>query len=173
MITWIGFPSTVEVIFRTIAIFVSTFIMIRLRGTKQLSQMSLFDALLVIALGSALGDVMVYPESEVSLLRAIIAIGTLLLLVYVLQFIIARSPKKVAKLVHGEAVTLVQDGKLVKENLLKVNISEVQLRSKMSENFVKYYSQVRVLKLEPNGEISIERKSRRNEAKGKVVQAPK
>ena len=157
MIRGISYNSAFEVVFRTVAIFICTFIMIRMRGTKQLSQMSLFDALLVIALGSALGDVMVYPESEVSLLRAIIAIGTIVVLVTAIQFMVARAPKKIAEIIHGESIILVQDGKLLKENLLKVNLTEVQLRSKMSENKIRYYSQIRILKLENDGEISIER----------------
>ncbi|GAB1483681.1 hypothetical protein MASR2M78_24970 [Treponema sp.] len=157
MIHGISYNAAFEVVFRTIAIFVGAFVILRLRGTKQLGQMSMFDGLLVIALGSALGDVMVYPESEVSLLRAMIAIGTLVLFVTLLQFIIARVPKRIAKMINGEAVILVQDGKLLKDNLLKENISEDQLRSKMSEHNVRYYSQIRLLKLEANGEISIER----------------
>ena len=163
MTTGISFDTALEVMFRTSAIFISTFLILRMRGTKQLSQMSLFDALLVIALGSALGDVMIYPESEVSLLRAIIAIGMIVFLVTALQFIIARAPKKIAKLVHGEAIVLVQDGKLLKENLLKVNLSVDELRSKMSENHVRYYSQIRILKLESTGEITIERIAKKKE----------
>ena len=156
MIQGITYGSAGEVVFRTIAIFICTFLFLRMRGTKQLSQLSLFDALLVIALGSALGDVMVYPESEVSLLRAIIAIGTVITLITTLQFIIARVPLKIAKLVHGESIVLVKNGKLLKDNLLKISISEDQLHTKMSENNIKGYSEIKLLKLETNGEISIE-----------------
>lgn len=157
MINGISYLSVFSVIFRTIVIFTSTIIILKLRGAKQLSQLNILDGVLVIALGSALGDVMVYSEKEVSLLRAIIAIATIVVYVTVLQFVMARLPKKIVKRIQGEAVIIVKDGKLQKDNLLKLNLSENELKSKMSEFNVKYYSQIRLLKLETNGEISIER----------------
>ncbi|MEJ2568666.1 MAG: DUF421 domain-containing protein, partial [candidate division WOR-3 bacterium] len=66
-----------EVVVRTTIIFFVAFIVIRIRGTKQLAQLTLFDILIVIALGSAVGDVMIYPEGIVSLLRSTVAICTL------------------------------------------------------------------------------------------------
>jgi uncharacterized membrane protein YcaP (DUF421 family) len=163
MINGISYLSVFEVIFRTIVIFTSTIIILKLRGAKKLSQLNVLDAVLVIALGSALGDVMVYSEKDVSLLRAIIAIATIVIYVTLIQFVIARLPKKIIKKIHGEAVIIVKNGKLHKKNLLKLNLSEDELKSKMSEFNVKYYSQIRLLKLETNGEISIERLAKKKE----------
>jgi len=54
MIELVSFGSIIEVIVRITIIFFFAFIVIRIRGTKQLAQLTLFDVLIVIALGSAI-----------------------------------------------------------------------------------------------------------------------
>lgn len=163
MIYGISYVSILEVVIRTVVIFTSTILILKVRGAKQLSQLNILDAVLVIALGSALGDVMVYSEKDVSLIRAIIAISTIVIYVTIIQFIFARLPKRFVKKIQGEAIIIVKDGKLLKENLLKLNLTENELKSKMKEYNLRYYSQIRLLRLETNGEISIERLSKKKD----------
>lgn len=94
MIKLISFENVLEVVIRTTIIFFVAFIIIRIRGKKQLAQLTLFDILIVIALGSAVGDVMIYSEEVVSLLRSITAICTLAILIQLVEFLACRAPKK-------------------------------------------------------------------------------
>jgi uncharacterized membrane protein YcaP (DUF421 family) len=147
-----------EVVLRTTIIFLFTFLLIRLRSKRQLAQFNLFDVIVVLALGTAVGDVMVYSEDNVSLVRSLISITTLIVLVNTIEYILARSPSSIVELIHGKAITLVKDGKLVKDNLKKSNITEEELRSKLREKNINYYSEVRLVQLEPDGDFSIIRK---------------
>lgn len=153
----ICFSSVIEVVIRTAIIFLVAFVVIRIRGKKQLAQMTLFDILIVIALGSAVGDVMIYSEEVVSLLRSIIAIVTLVFLVHVVEFLVSRAPAKVTRIVYGEPLELIRDGKLIKKNFQKTNLTKDQLRSMLREKNIRYYSEARLVILEPNGEISVQR----------------
>ena len=47
---------------RIIVIYVFTIIMLRIAGKRRIAHLSAFDILIIIALGSAVGDVMVYGE---------------------------------------------------------------------------------------------------------------
>jgi len=163
MIKFISFGSALEVVVRTTIIFLVAFIVIRIRGKKQLAQLTLFDILIVIALGSAVGDVMIYSEEVVSLLRSIIAIGTLTILIHLVEFVANRAPKKITRIIYGESTIIIKDGKLIKENFEKTNLTENQLRTKLREKNIQYYSEVKIVRLEPDGELSIQRK--RNDKK--------
>ncbi|TYB31134.1 MAG: DUF421 domain-containing protein [Candidatus Mcinerneyibacterium aminivorans] len=158
MINVPGLNEVLDVIFRTIGIFFFTYLIIRIRGNKQLSNLSLFDVLLVIALGSAMGDVMIYSEKKVSIVRAFTAITTVVLMIFFIEFIIARTSKKFSSFLYGEPIVLVKNGKLLNENLKKTNMSGEQLKSLLRTNNVRYYSECKLVQLEPNGELSIIRK---------------
>lgn len=161
MIDFISLNQVFEVVVRTAIIVLAAFIVIRIRGRKQLAQLTLFDIIIVIALGSAVGDVMIYPEETVSLLRSIIAIATLAIMVNVCEYLMCRAPKKITRIIYGDSTIIVKDGKLVKKNFDKTNLTEDQLRSKLREKNIQYYSEAKVVRLEPDGELSVQRK--RNE----------
>jgi uncharacterized membrane protein YcaP (DUF421 family) len=163
MIKLINFTQILEVIVRTTIIFLVAFIVIRIRGKKQLAQLTLFDILIVIALGSAVGDVMIYPEEVVSLLRSIIAICTLAVLIQVFEYLTCRAPKKISKIVYGESTVIIRNGRLIRKNFEKINLTEEQLRSMLREKNINYYSEAKIVRLEPDGELSVQRK--RNDKK--------
>ena len=163
MIKLISFEQILEVIVRTTIIFLVAFIVIRIRGKKQLAQLTLFDILIVIALGSAVGDVMIYSEEVVSLLRSIIAICTLALLIHIFEYFACRAPKKITRIIYGDSTIIIKNGKLIKKNFEKTNLTEDQLRAKLREKNIQYYSEAKIVRLEPDGELSVQRK--RNDKK--------
>ena len=56
-----------EIAFRTVVIYVYTLVLIRWIGSRSIAQLSLVEFLLVIALGSAVGDAMFYPTCRSSI----------------------------------------------------------------------------------------------------------
>ena len=163
MIKLISSGEILEVVARTTVIFLVAFIIIRIRGRKQLAQLTLFDILIVIALGSAVGDVMIYPEEVVSLFRSIIAICTLAILIHVFEYLACRAPKKITRIIYGDSTIIIKNGKLIKKNFEKTNLTEDQLRAKLREKNIQYYSEAKIVRLEPDGGLSVQRK--RNDKK--------
>ena len=53
-----------EIVFRTFVIYAYALLLIRWVGGRGIAQMSVVEFLLVIALGSAVGDAMFYPTSR-------------------------------------------------------------------------------------------------------------
>ena len=155
MIDW---SSIFNVMVRTIIVFLFTFLMMRLRGKKQLAQLNIFDIIIIIALGSAVGDVMIYPEATIPLFNALTGIATIIILVLIVENLLAVAPTSVLKLIEGSHEIIVENGKVRFDTLRKVNIHEEELKSKLRAKGIHSYSQLKTAYLEPDGSISIIKK---------------
>lgn len=67
-----------EVAFRTGFMFAYTIILVRLLGKRGIGQLSPFELVIIIALGSAVGDPMFYPD--VPLFHAMVVVTVIVLL---------------------------------------------------------------------------------------------
>lgn len=161
--------SMLSVVLRTIIIFCFAFAVIRIRGKRQLGQLSLFDTIIVISLGSAVGDVMIYPQAVVPLQYALVALTTLVLFVTVTEFVVSRAPKYVGGAIYGEETMIVYNGQLVAENFEKTMLTEDQLLSRLREMGVNDYSELKSARLEPDGDISIQTYEEANHKNGDVA----
>ena len=155
----------IEVIIRTALIFFFTFLIMRVRGRRQLVQFTIFDIIIIIALGSAVGDVMIYPDNVTSIVRSMTAITTIVFLIYFIEKLLFKAPLSISKLIEGDVIILVKNGKLVKENLKKSKITEGELRSRLREKNIEHFSEARIARLEPDGQISVRRKKRNHRVK--------
>lgn len=142
------------VITRTVGIFVWALILLRCLGRKRLSHPTYVDLLLVIAFGSAVGDVMIYPESIARFLTSMAAITIVAFVVWLLdeassRFTFANT------LIDGHSQIVINHGKVIEGVLGRVNLSEADLLSLLRENGVDAVHKVRWAYLEPDGELSV------------------
>ncbi|PIN99897.1 hypothetical protein COT72_03610 [archaeon CG10_big_fil_rev_8_21_14_0_10_43_11] len=161
MVAWLdGFTLArfSEVVVRTTIIFFFTFLVMRIRGQRQLAHLNLFDLVIIIGLGSAVGDAMIYGDEVVHLLTSMTAIATIVILIWGVENILERSPYWLVAIIEGKSTVLVRNGKIVKEALRKINLHEEELRAKLRESNVHSISGIREVRLEPDGGISITRK---------------
>lgn len=77
-----------EIAFRTLVVFVWLIVLLRATGRRSLAQLSAIEFAIVIALGSAVGDPMFYPE--VPLLHAMLVMATVVGLQHGLARLIRR-----------------------------------------------------------------------------------
>ena len=77
-----------EIVVRTVIVYSYTLLLLRWIGGRSVAQLSMVEFLLVIALGSAVGDALFYPE--VPLLHAMAAISLVVLINKGLDIAIAR-----------------------------------------------------------------------------------
>ena len=57
-----GISFLLEIAFRTFIMFILVLILLRLTGKRSIKQLSIFEIVMIIALGSAAGDPMIYKE---------------------------------------------------------------------------------------------------------------
>src|SRR5690554_6556605 len=108
-----------EIAFRTCVVYAYAILLIRWVGGRGIAQMSTVEFLLVIALGSAVGDAMFYPE--VPLFHAMLVITVVVLINKGLDTLIYHYAA-MEKAIDGQTGEVVRDGVIVTDTLRKNKI---------------------------------------------------
>lgn len=114
--------------------------------------MNPFDFFLFIALGSALGDPMIYEE--VGLLWTVVVI-VLVLALYILQGYAAKHSKLFQRLTKNKPVLVVKDGKVQESILTVTNITMSELLEKLRNQSIESTGEIKRAYLERSGVLSI------------------
>lgn len=143
-----------DIILRTSIIFLYAFLLLRFLGKRHLKHLMYTDLMVIIAFGSAVGDVMIYGEDVAHLYASMIAITVVTVLVKVLEEISTHS-NTAHDILEGKARLLVDNGAFVRESLERENLSEENVLSLLREKEVDGVTNVRKAFIEPDGELSI------------------
>lgn len=141
-----------EVAFRAIIMFVLLLIFMRIAGKRGVKQLSIFEVVIIIGLGSAAGDPMLYDD--VGLLPGITVIVVVILL-YRLITVVTAKFKWLEHFLEGEAKCLVRDGEFVLDSLNKENLASNEFFSELRTKSVEHLGQIKYTYLETSGEVSI------------------
>lgn len=136
------------------AICIYLFIMFitRVAGKRTFAKMTSFDFAVTIAMGSILADAVNKPVS--SLLPAFVSL-TLLAGLQVLFSKILSMSNKAQKVLTNTPILLMENGKILDENLKKALVSRADLMGKLREANVLQLSQVKAVVFETTGDISV------------------
>ncbi len=145
-ITFLG-----EVAVRVLFAYVVVFLFLKISGRRGIRQLSLFELVIVLTLGSASGDVTFYDD--VPVLPVAMVFVVLLGLYRLTTFLTARS-SRIAKWVEGEVITLIQDGLYKLDSLDGLNISEDEFFMELRQEGVEHLGQIRLALIELDGDIS-------------------
>ena len=141
-----------EIMFRTAFMYLAALILVRYIGKRGLGQLSPFEYMVVISMGSATGDPMFYPE--VPLIH-----GTLVLMVIVaLQKTFFRLTQKknfIATFAEGTPTLLVDHGLVLDARLKAEGISRDEVFEQLREHGIEDIGEVRYAYLEPSGRLSV------------------
>lgn len=143
---------TLEVMVRTVIIYVYTLLLIRLLSRRAIGQLSLIEFALVIALGSAVGDPMFYED--VPLLHGFAVITTVVLLNRGINWLMTRS-ETVERVVEGVPASLIQNGQVDIPNLRRYGLSQEELFEFLRSQGVENLGSIREAYFEQNGQISL------------------
>ena len=141
-----------EVALRSLYTFILVFLFLKLTGRRGVRQMSLFEVLIILTLGSAAGDVAFYDD--VPMLPVLVVFMTLALLYRLVMWLMAHS-EKLEDLLEGKPVVIVEDGELAWSKLHNANMTEFEFFMELRLNGVEQLGQVRLAILETNGQISV------------------
>ena len=150
---WFKFSTDglLAIILTAIGIYIALVILTRISGKRSFSKMSSFDFAMTVSIGSILATVIV--SKSVSLQYGIIG----LVLIYSLQMVVAaaRHYKPIRNLVDNKPTLLMQNGKLIKNNLKKCKVTESDVKAKLREANVIQLSEVKAVVFESTGDISV------------------
>ncbi|MCD5996204.1 DUF421 domain-containing protein [Pseudomonas sp. CDFA 602] len=141
-----------EVAFRTTFAFLAVFLFLKSSGRRGIRQLSLFELVVILTLGSAAGDVSFYHD--VPLLPVTVVFLSLLLLYRLTVWVMTKS-KKFEAIIDGLPVTVINDGLYELKSLGKLNISSSELLMELRQQGVEHLGQVRLGLIETDGDISL------------------
>ncbi len=141
-----------EVVFRTVIMFVVILITLRASGKRGIKQLSVFELVLIIGLGSAAGDPMFYED--VALFPAF-TVFTVVILLYILVTKLTDRVRWLEKVLEGEPIYVLRNGTILKDKLRQANISKEELFSELRLRNVEHLGQVKLALVEASGEISL------------------
>ncbi|RRH73203.1 DUF421 domain-containing protein [Falsigemmobacter faecalis] len=141
-----------EILFRIAVIWIWSIALLRWIGGRSISQLSLVEFLLVIALGSAVGDAMFY--AEVPLFHAMLVILMLVLLDKLIDLVIRRW-RGAKALIDGEPRRLLTDGVMICDGITARQIGTAELAEMLRLRGVQNLGSLSGVWMEPSGEISL------------------
>lgn len=141
-----------EVLLRAFVMFIIILTSLRLLGKRGVKQLSIFELVVIIALGSAAGDPMFYKD--VGIVPAIIVFTVVVGLYTLITYLIGIN-KKFEKLIEGAPVCLIQDGVFSIENFKKEILGEDEFFAELRMQGVSQLGQIEQAIEESSGNISI------------------
>ena len=141
-----------EVAVRTLIIYLYALVIVHFMSKRGIPELTPLEYLLIIAMGSAAGDPMFYPD--VPLLHAMIVLGLLIFMrrgiIYITQQV-----EPLEHLVEAEPVMVIEDGIILKNVLRGEELELGSLLAQLRHEGIRHLSEVEYAYLEPDGNVSV------------------
>lgn len=141
-----------EVIFRSTVMFIILLLTLKLAGKRGVKQLSIFETVIIIALGSAAGDPMFYED--VGIIPAAIVFTTIIILYRSVTWLTGKS-KHFEEFIEGKTECLINDGKFSVETFKKESLAQDEFFSELRIKSIEHLGQVQHAFIETSGEISV------------------
>ncbi|NVO85700.1 DUF421 domain-containing protein [Hymenobacter terrestris] len=147
--TWV---FLLEIAFRCGVMYLLILGALRVMGRRGVRQLSIFELSIILGLGSAAGDAMLYDDTP--LLPTVVVFGMVSGL-YVLFNRLTEWYPRFSDWLEGEPVLLIEDGVINQQNFKHQNLTLKELFGELRELQVEHLGQVRRVYVEATGEFSI------------------
>jgi uncharacterized membrane protein YcaP (DUF421 family) len=147
--TWI---FLLECALRAGLMFVITLALMKISGKKEVRQFSVLELLVIIGLGSALGDPMIYTDSP--LLPSAVAMGTVLFCYWALNKWTNRAPK-LERFIEGHVNRVLHEGAVDRRALDAEGLSVAEFFGDLRVLHVEHLGQVKTAYVEIDGKVSV------------------
>ncbi|MNK03458.1 hypothetical protein D3C87_213050 [compost metagenome] len=141
-----------EIMFRTLLMYLVVLVSLRVLGKRGVKQLSIFELVVIISLGSAAGDPMFYRE--VGILSAV-AVFIVVVFAYKVTSYFVNKSKKVEILLEGSCTCVIEHGRFAIENFKKEALAQDEFFAELRLKSVSHLGQVKLAILETTGSISI------------------
>ena len=141
-----------EIVIRTAVMYLYGLILLRLTGSRGIGQLSAMDVAIIIALGSAVGDPMFYPN--VPLLHGLTVITVIVFIQRGISLLITNR-SRVENLIEGKPLLIIERGHLELDNLAQATLSHEDVFMPLRQSEIKHLGQVDLAYLEHDGRFSI------------------
>lgn len=141
-----------EVIIRTLTAVIVLFLLTRLLGKRQISQLSFFEYITGITIGDLAASVSLDINNNWYL--PVISLAVWVLVQLGIEFVQLKS-HRVRGLIDSSTTILIKDGKILEDNLKKERLTTDELLEQLRKKDVFKISEVQHAVMEPSGEINV------------------
>ena len=140
-----------DIAFRGAALFLFMFLLTRVIGRRELSSLQPFDLILLIVLGDTIQQGL--TQDDYSVTGAVIAVGTIAGLQVVTSYTSFRFPWA-RRVLNGDPIVLVQDGKVIEKNLRRERLTHEDLAEQARASQIGSLEDIQWAVFEPSGSVS-------------------
>ncbi|WP_240186857.1 DUF421 domain-containing protein [Pedobacter nanyangensis] len=146
---WMFIP---EIMLRTLIMYLVVLLSLRILGKRGVKQLSIFELVVIVGLGSAAGDPMFYRE--VGILSAV-AVFLVVVAAYKTTSYFVNKSKKIEVLLEGSYTCVIEHGRFAIENFKKESLAQDEFFAELRLKNVSHLGQVQLAILETTGSISV------------------
>lgn len=147
-----SWTAVIRVVFMSVAGYVTLLLLLRVSGQRTLSQLTAFDMVITVTVGSAFGRVI--TARDVALVEVIAAFGSLVLLQWIVANLWGRLPSIRSRLSPTPAL-LYYDGEIVWSQMRRTHLREDDLLWAARQEGLGTLDDVQAILLEGNGGMSV------------------
>ena len=147
--------NMLEVIVRVALSFLVLLILTRIMGRKEISQMTFFNFVSAITIGTLSGALV--TDKTLSVGNGVIALLAWSIFTIIIGVVTIKS-KRTRQIIDGEPVIVVKEGKIMEEALLKVRLDVDSLKASLREKDIFSLMDVDYAIFETDGKLSIMKK---------------
>lgn len=147
--------QVILVVWKSVLVFVILVGLARIIGRKLLAQMSYFDFTVAITIGSISGSYVVQMIKGMWVLIAPVLLAALAIL---FDYVHLKN-LRFRKITEGEPVIIMHNGQILEDNMRKLRYHLDNLEAQLRDKGVFDFSEVEFAVLEPNGQLSVLKKS--------------
>lgn len=140
---------------------ITLFILTKIMGNKEMSQLNMFDYIIGITIGSIAAEMATALESN--FIQPLTAMIVYALATVIISYVTSHS-LKIRRIVAGKTLILLDNGKLYKNNFKKGKLDLNEFLMQCRTNGYFNISEIQTAVLEPNGKISFLPKSEKRPA---------
>jgi uncharacterized membrane protein YcaP (DUF421 family) len=143
--------KALEILVRTLVMFIFVLLLLRASGKKGVRQLSIFEVAIIIALGSAAGDPMFHEEDAI--VPSLIVFAAILGFYRLVTWLAAKN-EKFESILEGDPVVIIENGEISLNNKGKSTFAKDEFFAEMRAKGIEHMGQVRLGILETNGTVS-------------------
>jgi uncharacterized membrane protein YcaP (DUF421 family) len=140
-----------DIALRAVFLYAFLVFLMRVIGRRELSSLSAVDLVLLIVLGDAIQQGL--TQDDYSVTGAVIAVSTIAALQVGSSYLSYKS-RRARRVLEGEPIVIVQDGKLIERNLKRDRLTESDVAAEMRAQQIASVEDVEWGILESNGAMS-------------------
>jgi uncharacterized membrane protein YcaP (DUF421 family) len=142
-----------DIVLRAVVLFIFIWLLTRAVGRRELSTLEPFDLILLVVLGDLVQQGV--TQNDFSITGAFLAAGTMAMMTVLFSWLAFRFPRRIAPILEGDPVILVERGKPIDRNLRRNRITAEELAAQARLNAqIGQIDEIEWAVLETSGAIS-------------------